>query len=113
MPGGYKTSTFIFRVDGILEVRRTFGNQGALVQTWRISYDWNEGRTEVLLGKDPKLRPPAASLKGYVNKELGIFMKAPTQRLPIILTRTDLPEDRLRLGKKTYRLLGKPRDKGK
>jgi hypothetical protein len=65
LPGGYAASTFEFRADGVLIVTRTFGSDETISTEWRVDYEWNDDRTAITLGRDPKGRPAADSLKGF------------------------------------------------
>jgi len=100
LPGGYTSSLFTFRGDGVLEVRRTFGKDEALQQTWRIGYSWNEDKSVLILGKDPNRRPPASSMKGF---QAGVaVVQPPEQTLPLTLRCLRNKDGSIRLGGKRY-----------
>jgi len=105
LPGGYVTSELLFRADNILEVRHTFGADGEILQTWRIGYEWNAVRAVLILGSDPKTRPPAASLRGFRLADAGIFSSPAAEKLPIVLTYAQTKDNQIKLGKKMYKLL--------
>jgi len=101
-PGGYVSSTLVFHHGGLLEVRRAFGRDGAMVQTWRVGYEWSKDKTKLTLGKDPKRRPPAESLKGFPTAEGDGSVQSATQPLPAVLPCVRLERGRIRLGEKVY-----------
>jgi hypothetical protein len=102
LPGGYSTSIFIFRVDNVLEVHRGFGKNGELSHTYRISYKWNKDRTKIALGKDPKVRPSPAALKGFRIPSMDISAESAKIEFPIVLNCQHLKNGQFRLSGKTY-----------
>ena len=105
LPGGYVSNEFLFRADGILEVRRTFGEDEEISQTWRVGYEWNEDATVLTLGSDPKTRPSGVTLRGFTLGDAGISSPPATQKLPAELRRVRMENNRMQLGRKVYRLL--------
>jgi len=106
LPGGYVNSTLVFRYDGLVEVRRTFGKDEAIQQVWRIGYEWNKARSALTLGDDPKSRPPPESLKGFTVT--GAAVEGAVQALPAALSCSRLDEGRIRIGDKTYAPVTEP-----
>ena len=102
-PGGYASSVLRFRIDGLLEITRTFGKDAAISQTWRIGYAWADNRTALVLGKDPKRRPPLVSRKGFAIRSMDIVATPATERFPVTLRCVHRNVKRLRLGAKEYR----------
>jgi len=102
LPGGYSGSTLVFRYDGLLEVSRAFGKGEAVVQSWRVGYQWSKDRSTLTLGADPRRRPPAESLKGFALADDDVLVQAAIQALPVVLPCVDLGDGRIRLGDKVY-----------
>lgn len=102
LPGGYAESEFYLRADNILEVRRFFGDNKDVSMIWRMDYRWNEDHTYLLLGNDPKRRPPDASLEGFTIKDIGVKASTATESFPVELPYEKLPDGRIQLGKKIY-----------
>jgi hypothetical protein len=102
LPGGYVSSVWVFRYDGLLEVRRTFGKDGAFQQTWRVGYEWDKDRNVLTLGGEPKRRPPPKSLEGFTLSDADVAVQAAIQQLPLMLPCVRLEKGRLRIGDKVY-----------
>ncbi len=101
-PGGYVASEFTFLADGTIRIRRTFDEDGDVVMTWRVSYEWNEGQTELTLGLDPDTRPTPASLRGFTISESNVEATSATQDLPLVLKCIRSDDGQIRLADKTY-----------
>ena len=106
LPGGYESSTLIFRPDGILEVQRAFGENGAILQTWRVGYDWSKDKSVLTLGRDPEFRPPPQSLRGFKVGKAAI--RAATESFPVALRCSRRKDGSILLDGRAYvRLSGK------
>jgi len=100
LPGGYESSILVFRPEGILEVQRTFGKDGAILQTWQVGYMWNRKKSVLTLGREPELRPPPQSLKGF---EAGdVVVQSAVRTFPVALPCVRADDGTIRLGKKAY-----------
>ena len=109
LPGGYESSTFLFRPEGIVEVQRIFGKGGAISQTWRIGYEWNKDKSVLTLGRDPGLRPAPQSLQGFSAGD--VVVRAPVRSFPIALHCVRSKDGTVRLGDKVYAQLSEGGDK--
>ncbi|MEI7836312.1 MAG: hypothetical protein WCK05_07850 [Planctomycetota bacterium] len=101
--GGYASSTIVFRVDGILEVRRVFGTESPISMVWRMSCDWSQDGRTLTLGKEENAKTLAASLKGFAISGSGIRSTDAAQSLPLTTTVTRLANGDIRFNGKTYR----------
>ncbi|HUT59738.1 MAG TPA: hypothetical protein VNA25_17970, partial [Phycisphaerae bacterium] len=106
LPGGYVNSTLVFRYDGLVEVRRSFGKDEVIQQVWRIGYEWNKDRSTLTLGSDPKSRPPPESLKGFAVADATV--EGAVRALPAALSCSRLDEGRIRIGDKVYAPITEP-----
>ena len=102
LPGGYASSVWVFRYDGLLEVRRTFGKDEAFQQTWRVGYEWDKEKNILTLGSEPKRNPPPESLKGFTLGDSDVTVQAASQSLPLTLPCVRIENGRLRIGDKVY-----------
>jgi hypothetical protein len=93
---------WLFRYDGLLEVRRTFGKDEAFQQTWRVGYEWDKDKNVLTLGSEPKRCPPPESLKGFTLGDADVTVQAASQPLPMALPCVRLQGGRLRIGDKVY-----------
>ncbi len=100
-PGRYNENLLIFRADNILEVKRSFGKNKSLLLIWRISYRWNKDKKILLLGSDPKVKPPTGTLKGF---SLGdIVVTGAKLAIPIKIHYRYLDNKTIQIGTKIYR----------
>lgn len=102
LPGGYVASEFTFLADGTVRIRRTFDEDGDVVMTWRVSYEWNEDQSELTIGSDADSRPDPASLKGFTIQESNVHATPATQDLPCTFTCVRSDDGQIRLDGKTY-----------
>ena len=102
LPGGYVTGTIDIRADGVLEVTRTYDRAGEVSVTWRVAYEWNEDRTELVLGRDEQGRPPAGTLRGFAIPDAGVRATPASMPFPVTLAYEPLTDGRIRLGAKRY-----------
>jgi len=100
LAGGYASSILVFRPEGILEVQRTFGKDGAILLTWEVGYKWNKKKSILTLGEEAEFRPPPQSLKGFKAGEVAV--KAAVRRFPVALPCVRADDGTIRLGKKVY-----------
>jgi hypothetical protein len=103
LPGGYRTSRFVFREDGILEVRRTFDDEGNVSVAWCVGYKWNKDNSMITIGGDEADRPLKTSLKGFEIEDSGVKALDAVDSLPVILKCTRLKDGKIRLGGRIYR----------
>ena len=106
LPGGYIESEFHLRPDNVLEVRRMFGEKKHVTMIWRLSYQWSEDHSHLLIGKETKRRVSSAALTGFAIKDIDVEVSAATQPLPIKLPYQELPDGGVRLGNKLYVIRG-------
>ena len=102
LPGGYLNSVWVFRYNGLLEVRRTFGKDESFQQTWRVGYEWDKDKNTLTVGSDAKRRPPPESLKGFTLGDADVTVQAASQPLPMALPCVRREKGRLRIGDKVY-----------
>ncbi|MFO8014131.1 MAG: hypothetical protein R6X20_12595 [Phycisphaerae bacterium] len=100
LPGGYESSILLFRPEGILEVQRTFGKDGAILLTWEVGYKWNKKKSVLTLGEEAEFRPPPPSLKGFNAGE--VVIKSAVRPFPVALPCVRGDDGTIRLGKKVY-----------
>ena len=102
LPGNYSVSEFVFKVNGVLEVKRTFGENNEITVRWRVGYEWNDERSVLTLGKDPQKRPLPSSLTGFSVSEFDISAKTAVLPFPAIIDAKQINENRLQIGSKIY-----------
>jgi len=100
--GGYVTSEIEFLTDGTLRVTRTFDAAGGITFTWRISFEWDDGHSELTIGQDADMRPDEASLRGFTIPTLGVEATSATQDLPCALNYEESERGEIVLEGKTY-----------
>lgn len=108
LPGGYSSSILAFRVDGMLEVTRTFGKQQLLKLTWCVGYTVDKEKRTISLGRDPNARPSGDSLKGFSLPSAGVRATDAQSKLPLNIRCKRLSQDRMQIGPKLYVPAKKP-----
>ncbi|RKY08109.1 MAG: hypothetical protein DRP56_04640 [Planctomycetota bacterium] len=103
LPGNYSTSELDFKVNGVLEVKRTFGENNEITVRWRVGYEWNNDRSFLTLGKEPQKRPLPSSLTGFSVSEFDISAKAAVLPFPATIDAKQIDKNRLQIGPKIYR----------
>ena len=91
------------RADGILEVRRTFDEDGEVSVAWCVGYKWNKDNSMITIGGDEADRPLKTSLKGFEIEDSGVKALDAIDSLPVILKCTRLTNGQIRLGGRTYK----------
>lgn len=101
--GGYDENVLVFRADGLLEVKRSFGGSDGITLTWRIGYRWNKSQTHLILGEKANERPTPQSLRGFDVAGTKAKVTPPTISLPAEIPCRRLSEQALQIGGKDYR----------
>lgn len=101
LPGGYTNSTLVFRADGVLEVRRTWGQ--SIQKSYRMSYQWKENKSRLILGEKPKDRPSKDLLTAFRIDRLGVVGTQATMNFPARLNCITEASGLITLGEKRYR----------
>lgn len=103
LPGNYSTSEFDFKVNGVLEVKRTFGINNEIILMWRVGYEFNDKKNALILGKNPKKKPLPSSLTGFSMAESNISAQAANISFPATIDFVQIDENRIKIGSKVYR----------
>ena len=102
LPGNYSISELDFKVNGLLEVKRTFGKNNEIVVQWRVGYEWNNEKSVLTLGKNSNKRPSSSSLRSFSISEFDISAKSAVLPFPAIINVKRIDENQLQIGSKIY-----------
>lgn len=103
LPGNYSINELDFKVNGVLYAKRTFGKNNEIILRWQVGYEFNDKKTKMILGKDPKKQPSSASLSGFSIVEHDISVKAAVIPFPAVIDFKQIDEKRIKIGTKIYR----------
>jgi len=104
LPGGYATSTLIFRGENIVEFIRSYGQEAVVVHTWRMDCKWSTDRTTLTFGTDPNIRPSDDSIRSFTFRASKVAVLPAVQPFPVTLAYHRDGQRRMILGDKTYEL---------
>ncbi len=101
LPGSYLTNKLTFKSRDVLEIRRSFGKEDAIVITWRLKYQLDKKNYELVIrsdGNQKLLKKSQSGLKG-----LGVEIEAARQSMPAILQYELLKDGRIIINDKIYK----------
>jgi len=102
LPGGYAASTLIFRGENIAEFIRSYGQEAAVVHTWRMDCKWSTDRSTLTLGADPNIRPSDGSIRSFTFRASEVAVLPAVQPFPVTLAYRGDGQRRMVLGDKIY-----------